>query len=35
MHASCVQVINVVTKQLLDLMAGFKGGLMGEGHSWV
>lgn len=31
----CWQVVNVVTEQLLDIIDGFRGGIMGEDHSWV
>ena len=32
---ACMQVVKVVAKHLLDVMAGFHGGLLGEDHSWV
>ena len=30
-----VQVIEVVTEELLDIVDSQKGGILGEGHSWV
>ena len=29
------QVVDVVMEQLLDTIDGFRGGIMGEDHSWV
>ncbi len=29
------QVVTVVTEQLLDIIDDFRGGIMGEDHSWI
>ena len=31
----CAQVIEVVTQELLDVIDGLRGGILGETHSWV
>ena len=30
-----LQVVDVVTNKLLDIVDGFRGGLIGTSHSWV
>ena len=32
---NCLQVVEVVTQELLDVIDGLRGGILGETHSWV